>query len=208
MQAALVVVALIPLGVKDVRTVEWKGKEFTSKLTIERGGPPEAGYLAISFVTKTDSNSWTSSLRVSHSNEFWNEWKLALPVRVKGDDNPQVLAKRYRPNWLDFQLYHVDDDQITKAFSFSCRSERAIEWNVSGGRLVSFESFDRFEPRRDGVAERPGYRWQLHEWWQFNKSIGRWISTRKRWEEYKFDSDADAPGRALEKETDCNFMFR
>jgi len=47
----------------------------------------------------------STTLHVRKSNSKWAEYKFAVPIAVKGQTAPQILAKYYRPNWLDFETF-------------------------------------------------------------------------------------------------------
>ncbi|CAN5632848.1 hypothetical protein BH11ARM2_BH11ARM2_06150 [soil metagenome] len=82
----------------------------------------------------------------TYADSKFAEFRLALPIRVESEEEPQVLTKLYRSNWLDISLISLRADGAATTFSFSCRDEKAIRWNVVKGRLASIVTYDRYAP--------------------------------------------------------------
>jgi hypothetical protein len=138
----------------------------------------------------------------------FRSWELALPIAVSGSASPQIVATLRRPNWLDIVIFSLDGDGTHRAFSFSCRDYGAVKWNVSKGRLLTLETFDRYEtvPAKLESTEPKGMRWQLHDKLKFEPSSSRWREVQRKWELFKFGEPA--PGRPIMKSSDCDFLFR
>lgn len=179
---------------------------ITRRLNVERVNLEKSAALKLKITSLETKGTWTTT-REDCSSEGFTDWRLAVPIAVVGEVRPQVLAKLYRPNWLDFKIYSYDGDGIQCSFSISCRDEEAIKWNVAKGRLTNFETFDRFErpPSALRQKEKPPRRYQLHEWYRFDRKTSKWIRYKKRWETYVFG--ASPGGQKIESPRDCKFLY-
>jgi hypothetical protein len=135
------------------------------------------------------------------------EWKVALPIAVKGQKGPQVLTEMYRPNWLVIQLWSCEPSDVHQTFGIAVRDGAAIRWHVSKGGLESFELFDRWMPLSERrLSTEHGKRWQVHSTYRFSKTKGSWVELRRVWERYVFGQPC--PGTEIQSASDCKFLFR
>lgn len=140
-----------------------------------------------------------------------SDWGLATPIAVRHEARPQILAKLYRSDWLDFVMLGIDGSvgsgNLVRIFSFSCRDEHAIRWHSEHGRLVSFETYDRHEPvpkrlQSISVPRRP---WQKVTRYLYDVRTHRWTAAKSAWKRYKLGDSP--PGQAFRTAKDCGFAF-
>lgn len=139
------------------------------------------------------------------------DWGLAIPIAVRNEARPQILAKVYRSDWLDFVILGIDGSvgsgNLLRIFSFSCRDEHAIRWHSEHGRLVSFETYDRYEPvpKRLQSISVPGRPWQKVTRYLYDVRTHRWTAAKSAWKPYKFGDSP--PGQFLRTAKECGFAF-
>ncbi len=192
-------------------SVRWTDTSFREKanlkLTVTRTNTDKDARLRLAF--ESEGQEPFSSIEDGW-NQPYSDWRLAIPIAVKGSRGPHILAKLYRPNWLDFVLYTVDPasaQPVKRSFGFSCREETAIRWNVFHGKLVSFQTFDRFGvPLYLRDHEKRGYRWQKKTTYRFDAAQQTWKPSKGTWEAFRFGTSP--PGQIIESANDCAFRFK
>ena len=168
-------------------TIERTNREFGSTLKIEREDGLKPNVQRVTFSREQERS----------------EIELAIPIAVIGSRSPQVLVRTYRPNWLDYRLYVVDDSGCRSQFSISVRDRRAIRWQRNGNALRSFTLFDRWASVPNGLRERKGHRWQRISTWRFGER--GWVESSPKWTSYLVGSD---PGGHEFSGADCPFRWK
>lgn len=182
-------------------TVKWTEFDAPQTLTVSTRTAP------VTTIRMELQGVDDSTLFEDRWKQKYSDWSLAVPIAVAGRKPPQILAKLDRPNWLDFVIYSFEGETIVRAFSFSCRDQKAIRWNVAHGKLVSFETFDRFDPppeRLESTLKR-GFRWQRRATYRFDAATGRWRHGKQTWDRYTFG--VSPPGQVILSAKDCRFRF-
>jgi hypothetical protein len=200
-------VANSPAPIRVTWTEPFSGQTERFALKIERETDRDTAVLRLTVDAGIDRDKTSQVFEDQAHNEF-SSWDLAVPIAVAGSRSPQVLCKFSRPNWLDFILYSVGSDGVRRVFSFSCREHHAIKWHAVHGKLVSFDTFDRFEPVPERLQrlERVGHGWELRTTYRFSTRYGHWVEGSHRWESYRFG--ISPPGQVFEKPWDCHFLFK
>jgi hypothetical protein len=173
-----------------------EGRSSSTAISLDEDWGP-GGAPSTELVDTWNDNWWAG----------WAETRLLVPIRVKGDKRPQVLAVLDRSNWTDFSLYAIVDGEIRELFLFSCRGWGPIDWESKGGELVGFTTYDAFEgPPESLKARYPGVgRWQQVRHWSFDRLRHEWVGSRGRWKPYEWGKDWTWP--VIEKPSDCPFLY-
>ena len=186
--------------------VSWDGGTKRLEYRVVNGGTRCSLKLFVRDASPPGPISTSSRVDVVNDGS-WAEIKLALPVRVERSDDPQLLVKLYRSNWLDYELYTVSDGSCERAFVFSCRDESSVRWVTRKGKLRHIITYDRYEPvpQRPKQRRRIGWPWQQVTEWHYEPDLARWTADKSWWVRHRFDeSEANAVIRAP---ADCRFRF-
>jgi len=187
-------------------SVSWDGGTKRLEYRVANGGTRCSLRLFVRDASPPGPISTSSRVDVVNDGS-WAEIKLALPVRVERSDDPQLLVKLYRSNWLDYELYTVSDGSCERAFVFSCRDETTIRWVTRAGKLQRIITYDRFEPVPERLQKRRriGWPWEQVTEWHYEPNLARWTADKSWWVRHRFDeSEANAVIRAP---ADCRFRF-
>jgi hypothetical protein len=195
----------------DQTSVSWQetadGTVRQCSLVVEKHNPSTSkSALTMRFAVRDRDGTWTTERTDTASDEMWSEVRLAIPVRIAGSAEPQVLVKRFRPNWQDFELYSPTDDGIVRAFSFSCRDDGAVKWVTKNGALSRLVTFDRYAHPKRGRELHGDRRWQLRQEWAFDPRTDRWVVKASRWMVYRFGDGFGNP--PMNSPADCRFQLR
>ena len=170
-------IALLPV------VVHWSDHGYPCSLECHYRNDPEGGRIIVKLSSGIDGDR--TAVETTLSGVRWDV-VYALPIRVMGQSEPEVLTRVQRPNWLDYTLYNIREEGLSRGFSVSVRDPRAIRWDYRKGALRSFTVFDRWHPTSQKMLDHEprGKRWQYVTRWRFVS--GRWAHGSGRWSTYAF----------------------
>jgi len=143
----------------------------------------------------------------TYTDPVYTQIGLAVAIRVRGQDAPQILVARDRDNWGDYELYRMDEHGLKEIFGCSHRDEGCIRWVSHKGALQRFVFIDRW----DGSVHRQerGQRLQNRLNYRYNRPRKIWEPVSHRLETYIFDDqNGNLKNPVFQKPSDCPFRYR